>query len=391
MAFDVSKLPHHFYAPAFSIKVGNEDLVQKEMKNNVEIFNVTVNNTLKGADDFSFTINNPIDPGAKDFRYFLENRFSLDCNNPKNQVIISMGYGDRSKLIMIFSGIITAIDVTFPANGVSQMTVKGYDRSHKMMKEQHSYNWGADKRQLTYSEIVKEIAERYSLGTAYIEKTGGSCKQIKQEQKQTDFEFIQKKLADEIGYEVFVFDNDLYFRPRQNNSQSFTAELFWGSTLISFSPKVNNSKQVSEVQVRGWNPDKQKPIIGKATAGSEHGLDAGGRTGGQSVAANGGYVKHVRRPVCTEKEAKDIAKSILEKIALKYVTGNGECLGLPSNFQDDSNEIPGIVAGKNIKLSGLGSTFSKIYYVDKVSHTISTSGFKTTFEITENSINEGTI
>ena len=121
---DVASLAHHFYAPAFSIQVGDKDL----LKLGVEIFSVTVNNTLEGADDFSFTINNPIDPGANDFRYLKEMLFSLDCHDPKNEVIIKMGYGDRSKLVQVFSGIITAVDLTFPANGVSQITIKGYVR-----------------------------------------------------------------------------------------------------------------------------------------------------------------------------------------------------------------------------------------------------------------------
>jgi uncharacterized protein len=385
---DVSKLPHHFYVPAFSIQVGDKELLNE----NVEIFSVSVNNTLKGADDFSFTINNPIDPKGKDFLFLLNGMFSTDFDNPQNKVTIKMGYGDRSKLITVFSGIITAIDVTFPANGVSQMTIKGYDRSHKMMKQQHSDSWGSDNKPVTFSDVVKQIAGKpaYGFGTAHVENTKEKHKQVKQD-RQSDFDFIQKKLAEEIGFEVFVFDNDIYFRPRQNISQSFTAELFWRNTLISFSPKINTAKQVSEVQVRGWNPATQQAIIGKATAGSEQGKDAGGRSGGESVASGRGNVKHVWRPVHTQKEADDIAKSILEQIALDYVTGNGECLGLPGDFKDESNETPGIIAGKNVKLSDLGSTFSKTYYIDKVSHSISTSGFKTTFEVTENSINERTI
>ena len=379
---DVAELRHHFYVPAFSIEVEGPRGKKELLDEGVEIFSVTVNNTLKGADDFSFTINNPKDVDTSkflstEFRHLKDQLFKVG-----SKVTIRMGYGDRSRLKSVISGIITAIDFTFPANGISQMTIKGYDRSHKMMKGRHSDSWGSDKNPVTYSDVVKQIAEKkqYQFGTSHIEETQEKHRQVKQD-RQSDFDFIQKKLAEEISFEVFIRDNDLYFRPRQNDSPDFVAELTWGQTLISFSPKINTAKQVSEVNVRGWNPATQKPIIGKAKRGSERGRDQKGRSGGEAVAATQGeVVKNIWRPVSTQKEADDIAKSTLEKISLDYITGSGESLGLPN-----------IVPGKNIKLKGLGMTFSKIYYVEKVSHSISTSGYKTTFDITENTVNERTI
>jgi phage protein D len=369
---DIEKRHNNFYVPAFRIRVGKDqkDLLQL----NVEIFSVTVNNTLKGADDFSFTVNNPIDLGADDYRYLKNQLFSVEQTT---DITIAIGYGDRSKLPTVFSGIITAVDVSFPANGVSQLTVKGFDRSHKMMKSQLMKNWGSDKNPVKYSDIVKEIAAEapYRFGTSHIVDTEAKHRQIKQHQ-QTDYDFIQKKLADEIGFEVFVRGNDLYFRPRANDSKDIVAELVWGRTLVSFSPNINTAKQISEVQVRGWDPSQQKAIVGRARRGDEHGRDRGRKSGGEAVAAmQGEVVKHIWKPLLTQKEADDLAKSILEERALDYVKGSAESLGIPE-----------IMPGKNIQLSGLGKTFSKIYYIEKATHTISTSGYKTTFDVTENSI-----
>jgi uncharacterized protein len=387
---DVASLAHHFYAPAFSIQVGDKDL----LKLGVEIFSVTVNNTLEGADDFSFTINNPIDPGANDFRYLKEMLFSLDCHDPKNEVIIKMGYGDRSKLVQVFSGIITAVDLTFPANGVSQMTIKGYDRSHKMMKELNQRTFGG-KEPVSYSGIVKQIAACYKFTISNVADTQEKYRQIKKENGQSDYDFIKKNLAEKIGFEFFVIDKDLYFRPRKNDNKKTTAELTWGSTLVSFSPKINTAKQASEVQVRGWDPAKQKPIIGKAKSGKEKGKDVGEGTGGQAVGCSqsegSGAVKYISEKVHNQKDADDRAKAILEKTALDFITGNGECLGLPGDFKKGGENEPAIIVGSSVNLKGLGNTFSKIYYVTKVTHSISTSGFKTTFEVAENSINEKTI
>ena len=369
---DIEKRYNNFYVPAFSVEVGKakKDL----LKENVEIFSVSVNNTLKGSDDFSMTINNPIDIGANDFRYLKNNLFPIDKDN---DVIIKMGYGDRSALTTVFSGIITAIDVSFPANGVSQLTIKGFDRSHKMMKSQHSDSWGSDNNRVKYSDVVKQIADKsqYRFGKSNIVDTREQHRQIKQN-RQTDFDFIQKKLADEIGFEVFVRGEDLYFRPRANDSADVVAELIWGRTLVSFSPKLNTANQISEVEVRGWNSAQQRAIVGRARRGEEHGRDRGRQSGGEAVAATqGDVVRHIWRPVSTQREADDIAKSVLEKTALGFVTGSAESLG-----------IPDIVPGRNIMLSGLGKTFSKTYYIEKVTHSISTSGYKTTFDVTENTI-----
>lgn len=369
---DVEKSHNNFYVPAFSIHVGKaqEDI----LKHNVEIFSVTVNNTLKGADDFSLTVNNPIDLGADDFRYFKNGLFSVEQDH---DITIKMGYGDRSGLQVVFSGIMTAVDVSFPSNGVSQLTVKGFDRSHKMMKSQHSDSWGSDNSPVTYSDVVKKIADKpqYRFGKSNIVDTRERHRQIKQN-RQTDFDFMQKKLADEIGFEVFLRGHDLYFRPRANDSSDIITELIWGRTLVSFSPKINTANQISEVEVRGWNPSQQQAIVGRARRGDEHGRDQGRKSGGEAVAATqGDVVKHIWRPVSTQREAEDIATAVLEKTALGYVTGSAESLGIPE-----------IVPGTNIQLSGLGKTFSKIYYIEKATHSISTSGYKTTFEVTENSI-----
>lgn len=389
---NVELLAHHFYAPAFSIQVGGKDLLDL----GVEIFSVTVNNTLEGADDFSFTINNPINPkDSDDFRFLKEKIFSVKFDDPQNEVIIKMGYGDRSKLAQVFSGIITAMDLTFPANGVSQMIIKGYDRSHKMMKDLNEHTWGSDNKAVSYSEIVKEIAAKpcNKLNVKNVVDTREKYKQIKKDKGQSDYDFIKNKLAKRIGFEFFVVDKDLYFRPRKNDKIITTAELTWGRTLISFSPKINTAKQASEVQVRDWDPAKQKPIIGKAKSGSEKGKDAVGRTGGQVVSCSQsqsqGAVKYVSEKVDNQKDADDRARAILEQTALDYITGNGECLGLPGDFREEGKNGPAILAGSKVSLMGLGKTFSKAYYVTKVTHSISTSGFKTTFEVAENSINVG--
>jgi phage protein D len=57
------------------------------------------------------------------------------------------------------------------------------------------------------------------------------------------------------------------------------------------------------------------------------------------------------------------------------VQGNGESIGLPE-----------IMADTNVELKGLGKMFSKTYYVDQSTHTVSTSGYKTSFKVKDTTI-----
>jgi len=353
----------NFYAPNFKIKVDGDDL----LKENVEVFGVTVNNTLEGADDFSFTVNNPFDSKSGEFEYLKNGLFELE-----NYVEIKIGYTD--KLVVILEGLITSVDVSFPANGISQLTVKGFDWSHIMMKEKYSNNWGRGDLPGKYIEIARTLANDYGFDVKpeNVVDTTERPKQIKQHEE-SDWDFLKKKIADKIGYELFVFRNDFYFRPPADNKEDVITMLEWGKSLISFSPTINSANQVSEVQVRGWDPANQKPIIGKAGKGDEHGRDGNRQSGGDVVQE---VKRHFWRPnVASKDEAEEIAGSIYNKLSEGFVKGNGECIGLPE-----------ILPGKNIMLKGLGNKFSKPYYIEKVTHSISTSGYKTNFSVKERTI-----
>jgi phage protein D len=57
------------------------------------------------------------------------------------------------------------------------------------------------------------------------------------------------------------------------------------------------------------------------------------------------------------------------------VQGSGESIGLPE-----------IRANTLIELTGMGKPFNKKYYVEQSTHTISTSGYRTTFKIKDPTI-----
>jgi phage protein D len=126
--------------------------------------------------------------------------------------------------------------------------------------------------------------------------------------------------------------------------------------------------------VYGWSAEKGEVIVGKARRGEEKGRDGSSESGGERLAKalEGPSPMKVRMAVRSQEEADARAKAILDERALDYVTGDGECIGLPE-----------IVPDINISLGGLGKGFSKIYYVSEATHKLDSSGYRTTFKVQE--------
>jgi phage protein D len=328
----------NFYAPGFTIAVSGTDL----QKAGAQITAVSVDNDLAGADQFSFTINNPYDPSSGSFAW-LDNGI---IDNEK-EVLIRMGYADAMEDMIL--GMISSVKASFASGGGSQLQVSGYDLSYKLMKGKNSNSWNNKKD----SDVVQLIAGNYGFNSVNADDTKVVFPQIKQD-KQSDFEFI-KQLADRNGFEFSVADRDVSFiAPPKNSGLSVVATLHWGKTLSSFAPEVTTTDQVSEVKVIGWDPASKKEIIGSAKPT-------------QPVPGNAS-VEEVRKPVYSKAEADTLAAAILDEIMRGRVKGSGECLG-----------IPVLKPGCGIELQGLGARFSKVYYLEKTTHTIGTSGYKTSF------------
>ena len=357
---DLETLYENFYAPAFAIEIDGDDIKRQQ----AEVAGVTVDNILGGAGQFSFSVNNPFDPGKNEFGWLDRGLFEVG-----KEVKIKMGYGKQMELMLL--GIITSLKVSFPAGGASQIEVSGYDLSHKMMKGKKSPPAWNQKKD---SDVVTEIARRYGFDTSKVEDTKISHPKIKQD-KESDYDFI-KKLADRNGFELFVFEKTLFFRPPAINTTPELA-LQWGKTLMSFSPEINIAEQVTEVKVIGWDPASKKEIIGKASKGQEESRGKGKQSGSEMAGKvyKDPVVEEVRKPVYSQAEADRLAKAILSRLSEGLVKGTGECIGAPT-----------LKPGLTISLEGLGKRFSKPYYLDKTTHTIGTSGYKTSFSVKDNSL-----
>ena len=368
-----------FYVPVFTIKVNDKDVLHELF---MEISSVTVDDTLKGADRFSFVVNSAFDFERRELRPDTE--FSSSASAPREPrqfpfitdlfafgtgVEIRMGYQVDKELPLMIRGKITAVQTSFPANGVPQITVSGYDLSYCMTKGKRSRNWTNKKD----SDVVSQIADEHGLKAKV---TDTRVQHPKTEQSQeSDWQFLEK-LADRNGYEIHVFDKELSFAKPANDKDAVVS-LEWGRGLLSFTPEINIAEQISKVEVRGWDVNSKKEIVGTAGAGEEPGRDPKQRSGAEVIKAvcrDQGELK-VRVPVFSQQEAKQRAEAILKKRSELFVQGSGESIGLPE-----------IRANTNIELLGMGKPFDKTYYIEQSTHTINNSGYRTTFKVKDTTI-----
>ncbi|NOU71168.1 hypothetical protein GC098_06960 [Paenibacillus sp. LMG 31458] len=349
---DLAKKYKDFYAPSYLISVDGT-----KISDTIAIDILRVETSIDGtADSFSFRIANAYDITNNEFQWL--STFSLG-----KAIEISLGYVD--KMTAVFSGHITSVVVDFPEEGAPGLVVRGMDISYLMMKGTKSRSWNKKK----YSDVVEEIAKTYGFKT-HIDATTTEFPALSQSQI-NDYHFIQN-LANLVNYDFFVVGKNLYFRkPLTAMTSLMTLEM--GKTLRSLMIDMNLAEQITGVTVRAWDNKELKVIEGKSASITK--LGSNSKTGKDILASKGDFVEHMYTNVTSVEEAKSYANAILNRRAMKLISGNGECIGIPE-----------IRAGRYIKLSGVGKSFDQTYYITGATHIYDDEGYTTRFQLGGNAV-----
>lgn len=267
--------------------------------------------------------------------------------------------GTKVKLI---KGEITSLEPIFKDGMNSELLVRGYDKSHRMFRELKSRAYLNKKD----SDLASEIAGEAGL-PAEVETTSTVYDHLYQH-NQSDLSFLMQR-AWRIGFECFVSEGKLYFRKPPTNGSSIT--LTWGDDLLSFTPRMALAEQVDEVQVKGWDIDKQEAIIGRATSGSlypEVEETKDGATWAQTFGT--GKTVIVNQPVVSQAEADALAAARLDEISGAFLEAEGTAFRRPD-----------IKAGQMAEIEALGDRFSGTYLVTNATHILTSEGLKTYFSV----------
>ncbi len=346
-----------FYAPEAIVLINDINVATQ----GISITELSVQQTLDGASTFSFTVANALD--------YENNPKYLDILDFGNKVEIRIGY--KGNYNSIITGIITSLNWNFTEGNYLDVSVEGHDYLFLLMKSK-----GEKKPWLkqTDSQIVKKIMNK-PLYKVFKEKkifnTTTKYSHTQQMNTESDYDFIVKKLVKRNGLEVISEGDTFFFRePPSLKKNTFT--LTYGETLLTFTPQFNLAKQISKVEVYGWDETAKKKIIGKASLSIKK-----DKKNLQKSIIKEEITHKIKAPVSTQTEADLLAKSILSDVSNGLVTGSATAVGMP-DFK------PGIV----VKLEKLGTYFSHNYYVDTVTHSFSEGAYQMNFTIKGNTYHE---
>lgn len=349
-------MPSTLQLPDLKIRINGSDLLGPAR---LDVKAITVQEELDAASMFAIELYNWD-------QYQLQVTWSDDSRfTPGNEVEIWMGYVDALKKVM--SGEIVSLEPEFQASEIPQVTVRGYDRRHRLQRGRQTRSFAKMKD----SAIASKIASTAGL-QAKVKDSKVTHEYVLQH-NQTDLAFLQER-ARRIGYEVFVRDKTLYFQPRQQAAQP-VATLRLSQDIIDFFPRLTTMSQVSEVMVQGWDVKQKKAILGKAATGVEQAM--GGKSSGPKSAKRAfgkSSATQVRWPVAAKAEADQMARAQLDEMALHYIHGEVLCEGRPE-----------LHAGEVVKIEEAGKMFSGPYYITSVTHTVNeTRGYETLLHVQRN-------
>lgn len=285
-----------------------------------------------------------------------------------NSIEVFAGEEHTSQLPRIFNGEITGIELDLAAHGIPTLLVRCMDRSHRL----HRGKFVKTFVQMKDSDIVRQVANEAGLAIGTVEMTSGVHEWVMQE-NQTNWEFLTSR-AHYNGFRLYLADDGKLNFKRVIPEGDSKLSLEWGKDLRSFRPRISASPQVNEVVVRGWDPHKKQTIIGKHERPSNI-PKVGESTPGGEVAQRAFVRKAtmlvVDRPIKTQKEAEDLARSICDDIGGEYLEADGLSYGQPR-----------LKPGMMVTVRNIGRRFSGDYFVTTTTHTYTPAeGFATQFSV----------
>lgn len=354
-----------YYAPNFRIEVEGEEL---DPETHGDILQVKVVMDMDNMTSFDFTVNN-WDDKTIGFKYSDRDTFDVGKN-----VHVMMGYADR--MLSMVTGQISTMTPRFVDGQASTLTVAGQDGMAPLRDSKPEDGETIQYLNKADWEIAQAIAERHGLN--FNATREGEVHSEVIQRNQDDAQFLMER-AKRIDFDCFILtdpesnESTLNFIRPPDGREAGPIRVYqfrWGESLISFTPTISLSRQVSRVTVRGWDDRTKQAIVATATV-DDLPENESGSSGPEIVAVAMPRRQEVvvDTPVASIEEARDLAISRLRERAYEFITGVGRCIGLAD-----------LRCGDNIELQRLGR-FSGAYYIKKVSHLIGDNGFLTDFEV----------
>ena len=318
--------------------------------------------SVKWSDIIDIKVENTLYLAADSFECRLNNESLLsDWFRKEQEVKIFMGYvkdpynWSKSELTHMFTGRIDGVKPSF--DNPATVNIIGRDYSSGMIDTEYSVAY----KDITSSSVAHMFATKYHLKPVITDTTTILPKDLYTDKKEWE---VLQAAADLDGFVCYVTkDAELYYGERNDQDETVCAELYYNqgsdsNCRIEFDD--SSVDVLNKITVRHW-VSKETQLV-EASSQDDTLIKSMGR-----IKERVFYISKIK----TVEQAKQYADKLLKKYSRSAVTGNGSCAGNPAMYAE----------GK-VQVTGCGR-FSGIYYIDRVTHSLSkSSGYTNSFDIT---------
>jgi uncharacterized protein len=272
---------------------------------------------------------------------------------------IAVYAGDRNRPEEIFRGTISALEADFGETTPPELVVLAEDalQAARMQRQTKIYD------NLSIDQLAQTIASTLGLNPVItgLSSPIGTWVQF----NESPLAFLRRILT-RYDADVQVVGNDLQVSGRKDVARgSLTLDLY--SQLRKANVLVDLAHQVSDISIKGWNPESGSEVFGQATSGN---LGPGRGLRGSDLLPQTRHHHLSHLAVATDDEATAVAEAAYTERARRFVCVQGIADGNPA-----------IRVGTTVNLTGLGRRFSNAYYVVQTCHRFDTQqGYTTEFE-----------
>jgi phage protein D len=301
------------------------------------IGNVRVQDEINVPAMFSFTLN--LAGGSKDI--------DLDMFKPGDEIAISMGIDSLQQLI---SGDITAIEPSF-ADGLASATIRGFDRMYRLKFGTNTKTY----EELNDNEIVAEVAKAAGL-SVQLAGTPGTINRYVLQDNISNYKFLLRRCR-QIDYELLMNGTTLVFRPSAEG-QGAVRTLAYPRDLSSI--QLNLKLPTAGASVTAVGYDVQTDTVVKAVAASPTAQDrmGGSETGYEAASDFPSSAVTIECPGISDPAAlQAVADARYQELLMNFIEGETSLTG------DNA-----LVAGVNVKLTGMSPRFDGTYYIVSSTH-----------------------
>lgn len=335
--------------PSFTVVVDGTELAAAQVRDVTEI---DLDERVNGHAIAQLLLRN-WDPKTREPLYSNQELFKPGAN-----IAVSVGY--QSELFEVFDGVITAMTVRFPPEGIGVLAVEARSRSARLSTSSRHRSF----EDLNTADRFAAIAQDHGLSADVGD--GDLLETVYDEG--TDWQRVLNT-ASALGWVGYVRGEQLVLRPPSTDEPTIT--MTYGTNLLELTLTEDLARRSNPIVVASWNSDDQTALEAES---STTGVAVGDRSDLATALSDADLSVPSRRLTVADHSAQSEVDQRADGAArieqLRHRHGLAMSMGLPQLRCDAW-----------IELAGTGTHTDGPHYVSRVRHRIGAGGYTTEFTL----------